>query len=658
MCGIVGFTQPECLHPDNSAVIQAMTKALDHRGPDDSGVWMDADAGVALGHARLSILDLSPAGHQPMVSAGGRYVIVFNGEIYNHLELRARLAGSAYAWRGHSDTETLLACFEAWGVEDTLRECVGMFALALWDRQTRSLVLARDRFGEKPLYYGWNGRRFFFASELKAIEAHPSFSAPVNRDALALMMRFGHVPAPFSIYQGISKLGSGCSLTIPYACTSDDARSIQPVPYWSLEAVSESGRRAPFTGTDEQAIDLLAQTLSEAVRGQQLADVPVGAFLSGGIDSSLVVALMQSQSSQPVRTFTIGFDEAAFDEAAHARAIAVHLGTQHTEFRVKPEDALRLIPALPQIYDEPFADPSQIPTYLVAKLARAQVTVALSGDGGDELFAGYNRYPWAQKVNRRLQWLPGPMRGLVSSGMVGVPVGGWDAMNKWLSPLLPASMRMVHLGDKMHKLADALEARSSAELYRGVMSLWKSPGQLVLGSREPPVLIDAEHATLSGLSFAEWMMLVDAQASLQDDMLVKVDRAAMAVSLETRVPLLDLRVAALAWRLPMSMKIRDGKGKWILRQLLYRHVPQALVDRPKQGFSVPVGEWLKGPLREWAEGLLDERRLRAEGYFDAGRVRAAWLEHLSGRRHWPLQLWCVLMFQSWLSCRAGSVHTD
>ncbi len=650
MCGITGFLTLGGFNVSaGEGCIDVMTAQLDHRGPDDRGHWVDAREGIAFGHTRLSILDLSPAGHQPMESPSSRYVMVFNGEIYNHLELRERLerlVGFSLPWRGHSDTETLLAGFEKWGIKDMLCQCVGMFALAVWDRQKHELTLARDRYGEKPLYYGWQGRSLIFASELKSCVVFPGFKYEIDRDALALMMRFGHVPAPYAIYRGMAKLSSGHMLTIPQNQGNESVGFSQSQPYWSVNEAMAAGLSNPFIGNDAQAIDELESLLTRAIRQQQLADVPVGAFLSGGVDSSTVVALMQAQSMRPVKTFAIGFAEEEFDEAIHARNVALHLGTDHTELYVKPKSALQIIPKLPEIFDEPFADPSQIPTFLVAQLARQQVTVSLSGDGGDELFGGYNRYQWVQKVEHKLQKLPISTRHWLARTMVGIPVARWDGLNDWLKPVLPSSLKMAHLGDKLHKMANSLEASSPQDLYCGVMSIWKNPSQLVLQSEEPSTLFDKQVSSCR--EFVDWMMAIDSQTYLQDDMLVKVDRAAMAVGLETRVPMLDHRVAEFAWRLPLSMKIREGKGKWILRQILYRHVPVSLIDRPKQGFSVPIGAWLRGPLRAWAEALLDERRLRVEGYFNVELVRTAWQEHLSGRRHWPLQLWNVLMFQAWL----------
>lgn len=628
------------------AVAARMADAVRHRGPDSAGVWVDEEARIGLAHRRLSILDLSPAGHQPMVSASGRYVIAFNGEIYNHLELRQRLQGTA-EWRGRSDTETLLAGFDTWGFDATLRNIVGMFAIALWDRLERVLYLARDRMGEKPLYYGWQSGMFLFGSELKALTAHPLFNAEINRDALTLFLRHNAIPAPYSIYRGIHKLPPGTFLQVQTGRM--DAR---PIAYWSARSAAEAGQRNLFCGSDAEAAVELERMLGQAVGGQMVADVPLGAFLSGGIDSSTVVALMQAQSARPVKTFTIGFNEAGYDEAQHASAVARHLGTEHTEFYVTPQDALAVIPSLPDIYDEPFADSSQVPTYLVSRLARSHVTVSLSGDGGDELFGGYNRYFWARDIWRKLGWVPRPLRAALAGALTTLPPAAWDTVMQKLGRWLPASLRYANPGDKLHKAAEILAVRSPEEIYLGLVSHWKQPARLVPNSQEPITLLadPAHRAELP--DFEHRMMLLDTVTYLPDDILTKVDRAAMAVSLESRVPLLDHRVVEFAWTLPLAMKIRNGQGKWLLRQVLYRHVPQALMERPKMGFGVPIGHWLRGPLRGWAEDLLGESRLQREGFFRPALIRQKWNEQLSGRRNWQYHLWDVLMFQAWLERQA------
>lgn len=651
MCGVTGFWEK---HPsgDSAALASAMADAMRHRGPDDAGVWTDGDSGIALAHRRLSILDLSPAGHQPMLSACGRHVLAFNGEIYNHLELRARLEqeGAAPAWRGHSDTETLLACFVAWGIVATLRATVGMFALALWDRGGKALILARDRIGEKPLYYGRQGNALLFGSELKALRRHPAFLRDVDRDALSLFIRHNYIPSPCSIYRGIAKLPPGHYLRI--TAQDRDAGFLRPQPYWEYNDVVAAGLRDPFAGSETEAIDALEQQLMRSIGGQMLADVPVGAFLSGGIDSSTIVALMQAQSRQPVRTFTIGFDEADYNEAKHAAAVARHLGTQHTELYVRPADALSVIPQLPTMYCEPFGDSSQIPTFLVSQLARRHVTVALSGDAGDELFGGYNRYLLACRIWRRLGLLPLPARRAVVAVLHGLPPAFWNGIFGAARPVLPRRLRVGAAADKIRKLADILALPDGEAVYRRLVSHEEDPAGVVIAGMEPATLLTQREAWPRTDTFEHWMMALDAQTYLPDDILVKVDRAAMANSLETRVPLLDHRLVELAWRFPLSMKVRNGEGKWILRQVLYRHVPKALIDRPKMGFGVPIDVWLRGPLRDWAEALLDESRLRREGFFQPAPIGKKWREHLSGSHNWQYWLWNVLMFQAWLEANS------
>lgn len=649
MCGFVGFmgggewTHGDVAHP----VLQHMAETIKARGPDDFGAWHDA-SGIALAHRRLSILDLSPAGHQPMASACGRYVIAFNGEIYNHLDVRRELedTGRAPSWRGHSDTETLLAGFTVWGIRATVERCIGMFAFAVWDKAERLLTLARDRLGEKPLYYGWQGQGesacFLFGSEVVAFKAHPVFEAAINRDALCLMMRHNYIPAPHSIYQNIYKLLPGHLLTI-----SLGQREPKLDAYWSLPGVAETGAAAPFSGTDTQAVDELETLLKSAVRQQMMADVPLGAFLSGGIDSSTVVALMQAQSDRPVKTFTIGFNEEGYNEAVHAKAVAKHLGTDHTEMYVTPQQALDVIPRLPKLYSEPFSDSSQIPTFLVSQLARQQVTVSLSGDAGDELFCGYTRYTFAQNLWKRIERFPRGLRTVGAAGIRALPPEGWNMLLSPLRPLLPASLRQANIGDKLHKGAVLLSARQIDELYLKLVTHWEPEG-LVIGGQEPLTHLRGKYLRLNGLNDMQRMMALDAITYLPDDILVKVDRAAMGVSLEGRVPFLDHRVVEFAWHLPQHMKMRDGVGKWALRQVLYKHVPKELIERPKMGFGVPIDSWLRGPLRDWAEDLLDESRLRHEGFFNPAPIRQKWAEHLSGQRNWQYHLWDVLMFQAWL----------
>lgn len=655
MCGLAGFFAHGAALADSfESVARRMADTLTHRGPDDTGVWVDAAAGIALVHRRLSILDLSPAGHQPMVSASTRYVIAFNGEIYNHLDLRAELqkvgAGETApsTWRGHSDTETLLAAFETWGIEATLKKTVGMFALALCDRETRTLTLARDRMGEKPLYYGWAGDVLLFGSELKALRAHPSFANPVSREALALFMRFAYVPAPWSIYEGIWKLPPGTYVQFSLSPGLSPGGKGEVKPYWSLRDAAERGLREPFRGSEAEAVAELEARLATSIRGQMLADVPLGAFLSGGIDSSIVAALMQAQSSRPVQTFTIGFHEAGYNEAEHAHAVAAHLGTEHTELYVTPREAMDIIPRLSTLYDEPFADSSQIPTHLVAQLARRHVTVALSGDGGDELFGGYNRYFLAERIWQRIRLLPKPARRLAAAMIRALPPQAWSRVFAAARPLLPKRFAVRLAGDKLHKLAGLLDIGGDAAIYQYLVSFWPPEEGIVLGVQEPLTVVTDTGQWFYCPDFEHRMMYLDAVTYLPDDILTKVDRAAMGVSLETRVPLLDHRVVEFAWRLPLDMKIRDGQGKWLLRQVLYKHVPRELIERPKMGFGVPLDEWLRGPLKAWAEDLLAEVRLRREGYFDPAPIRTKWAEHLSGRRNWAYHLWNVLMFQAWL----------
>jgi len=651
MCGIAGYligAAAGTAAETSEAVLRRMGQAISHRGPDDSGVWVDATASIGLVHRRLSIIDLSPAGHQPMVSASARYVLVYNGEIYNHLDLRRELGQRAggISWRGHSDTETLLAGFDAWGVAPTIEKATGMFAFALWDRETSSLTLGRDRLGEKPLYYGWQGDAFLFGSELKALKAHPSFRAGVDRGAIALFMRHNYIPAPHCIYEGISKLAPGCLLTV-----RAQQRAVSIKAYWSAMAAVAEGKARPFAGSPSDAVSALESLLMDAVAKQMVSDVPLGAFLSGGVDSSTVVALMQAQSARPVRTFTIGFEQERYNEAEHAKAVARHLGTDHTEMYVSAQDAMNVIPMLPRMYDEPFADSSQIPTYLVSHIARQHVTVSLSGDAGDELFCGYTRYVLADRMWKRLARLPVALRRGVAAALTSLSPQTLNALIKPVQSVLPVGHRLSNWGDKIHKGASLLTSPTSVDLYRGLVSHWNDPSALVLRSTEPETVLSGGFAGPGELSDIERMMAIDLVSYLPDDILCKVDRAAMRVSLESRVPFLDHGVVEFAWRLPLNYKLRDGVSKWILREVLYKHVPRTLIDRPKMGFGVPIDHWLRGPLKDWAESLLDESRLRREGYFDPAPIRRYWAEHLSGRRNWHYHLWDVLMFQAWLEAQ-------
>ncbi|MEP7151406.1 MAG: asparagine synthase (glutamine-hydrolyzing) [Nitrospira sp.] len=647
MCGITGYfeTVPRSTGEELEAMAVAMAATLHHRGPDDSGVWTDPIAGIALAHRRLSILDLSPLGHQPMQSPCGRYMVTFNGEIYNFRALRQELEARGQQFRGQSDTEVLVACVTEFGILSAVRRLNGMFAFALWDRRERQLYLVRDRLGEKPLYYGYLGATLVFGSELKALRTHPEFGCRLNRDALALYMRHNYIPAPFSIYEGISKVLPGTMVRI----SSENADRIPTVTrYWSVETAAEQGLANPFTGSEEDAVEQLDTLLRDAVKHRMEADVPLGAFLSGGIDSSLIVALMQAQSAQPVRTFTIGFQEAQYNEANHAKAVAQHLGTDHTELFVTPQEAMAVIPQLPVLYDEPFSDSSQIPTFLVSKLARRDVTVVLSGDGGDELFGGYNRYLSGADVWRKIQRVPSPMRALLARSIRAVSVEQWNRLIAPIARLLTNNTWQRDPGKKLYRAAQVLAVGAPESLYLDLVSHWKDPAAIVLGAREPLTAVTDHRRGLSASEFESRMMYIDSLSYLPDDILVKVDRASMAASLEVRVPFLDHRLVEFSWRVPLAWKIRQGKGKWLLRKLLQQYVPLTLTERPKKGFGVPIDVWLRGPLREWAECLLEEKRLKDDGFFDPQQVRAKWGEHLRGPHRRDTLLWIVLMFQSWL----------
>lgn len=657
MCGISGFLDPESGNPVSELrnIAMRMADTLRHRGPNDEGAWADVDAGIALSMRRLAILDLSPAGRQPMESASGRYVLVYNGEIYNYEDLRGELACS---FRGGSDTEVMLAAFEQWGVEPSVVRFNGMFAFAVWDRCERSLILGRDRFGEKPLYYFRRGRQFIFGSELKALRAHPDFSDGIDPSAVALFLRYSCVPAPYSIYRNTYKLPPATLLKV-----SADDFALEPRPYWSLREVVEESASGRLQCSGEEAVDQLDYLLRDAVRIRMRSDVPLGAFLSGGIDSSVVMSLMQAQSGTRVKTFTIGNHDEELDEAKEAAGVAQHLGTEHTELYVTTAEAMAVIPSLPRIYDEPFADSSQIPTTLVSQLARQHVTVALSGDGGDELFGGYTRHAWGT-ASRRLHNLPLFARKFGAAGIRAVSPDGWDSFFRASMPMIPARWQQRMPGYKLHKLAAVLESRDVHTLYEKLTSHWLDTEKILPGVAEAASLPTRdEHQPLPHI--AEDMMYMDAMRYLPDDILVKLDRATMAVSLEGRVPLLDHRVAEFAWRLPLDMRIHERQGKWILRQVLYKYVPRALVDRPKSGFGIPLAAWLRGSLRGWAESLLDEKRLRQDGYFNYAPIVKMWTEHLSGKMNWEYHLWDVLMFQAWLNetsrksdAASAGVHAD
>lgn len=639
MCGIAGFFDWKSggAVEDLSAAAQAMVRTIAHRGPDDEGVWVDAVAGIALGHRRLSIVDLSKDGHQPMLSRSGRFVATFNGEIYNYAELRHELdaLGCSRPWRGQSDTEVLLAACEAWGVRGAIQRSNGMFAIAIWDVRERALILIRDRMGEKPLYYGWQGSAFLFGSELKAVRAHPQFENRMDAQALPLFVRYGYVPAPFSIYSGIKKLPPGCLLRIPSGAAVD---AVRPEPYWQLPLPDKVQAMDPAGAAEH-----LEHLLREAVRIRMHADVPLGAFLSGGVDSSTIVALMQSQATRPARTFSIGFRERDYDEANEAKTVARALSTEHTELYVSAEDALKVVPDLPDIYDEPFADSSQIPTYLLSKLTRTHVTVALSGDGGDELFGGYVRYVQANSILRAYRLMPLSWRRGCAHALSFVARSGWDRV----AALMPRKLRTHVSGDRLAKLAEVVGLRGYRELYRQLVSQWGNPGSVMGGSVECRTLLDDDAIAERIHSAVPWMMYIDQLTYLPGDILVKVDRASMAVALEVRVPFLDHRVVEFAASLPLDLKVANGTGKWLLRQVLYKYIDHRLVDRPKQGFGVPIASWLRGPLREWAEELLSERALARCGLLNAKVVRDAWRRHLEGERNVQHPLWVILMFQAW-----------
>lgn len=645
MCGIAGFWQAKRGSESPGEILMQMGNTLKHRGPDDSGYFRDNETGVGLSFRRLSIIDLSPAGHQPMESASGRYTIIFNGEVYNFEEIRTEL-GSGHPWCGHSDTEVMLAAIERWGVESALRRFVGMFALAIWDRSEKKLFLARDRLGIKPVYYGFVHGDFVFASELKAIRQYPGFDAAIDRDALALYMRYNYVPAPHSIYQGISKLPPGFLLSLKSAHD-------EPIlsAFWSATEVAQSGlqNRIQANGkNDEEVIRELEEKLTQAVGLRMIADVPLGAFLSGGVDSSTVVALMQKQSSGPVKTFTIGFHEDDYNEAAHAKRVAAHLGTNHTELCLTAREAMDVIPLLPRMYDEPFADSSQIPTFLVSRLARGSVTVSLSGDGGDEVFGGYNRYSMTSSIWKAVKWWPKSFRKTAARMIHSIPPAKIDQAYGWLKPALPRRKKFSAVGDKAHKLARFMDSRDPEAIYARALSHW-TPSEIVLGANEPLTVMQCLQDTAWLPCIEERMMLTDLLNYLPDDILTKVDRASMAVSLEARVPILDHRVVEFAWKLPLHFKIRNGVSKWALRQVLYKYVPAELIERPKMGFTLPIDSWLRGPLREWAEDLLSLEALQRHGFFNAAAIREKWTQHLSGARNWQPLLWDVLIFQDWFA---------
>jgi asparagine synthase (glutamine-hydrolysing) len=637
MCGLTGFWDLKHTIDVSSyaEIAKAMAMQIKDRGPDSEGVWCDDKAGLAFGHRRLAIVDLSPAGHQPMLSHSQRSVISYNGEIFNTAELRNELIAQGHSFRGLSDTEVILEACEAWGIEEAVKRFIGMFVFAIWDRQEKVLSLVRDRMGIKPLYWGFHQSVLLFGSQLKSFKPHPAWQPEINLEAASAFLRYSYVPAPLSIFKDIHKLQPGSILKI------DASGAYKITPFWDMAQVAQKGQSDQTSKSEAELVDELDVLLRDAVKRRMVADVPLGAFLSGGIDSSTVVAMMQAQSNRPIQSFSIGFHDKEYNEAPYAKAVAQHLGTEHHELYLTPPDIYDIIPTIPEWCDEPFADSSQIPTYLVSKLARSQVTVSLSGDGGDELFAGYTRYLMGPKVAKILELTPEWVLKKTGQAIHMLSPQTWD----FLAKPLPRSMRPRHIGDKAYKLASIFSKPD--HYYRCLVSSWTDPTQMIPQVNEPEIGPWHHPEVETFTDRVAQMQFMDTISYLPDDILTKVDRASMAVSLEARVPLLDHRVVEFAWSLPMSMKIRKGKGKWILRQVLDRYVPNHLIERPKMGFGLPIGDWLRGPLREWAENLLAESRLRNEGLLSSSPIRTQWQEHLSGHRDWKISLWSILMLQAW-----------
>ena len=646
MCGIAGFiTQSNSDSKRINDIVTKMSDTLRHRGPDDKGIWVNGEHGIALGHRRLSIIDTSVAGHQPMLSHCGRYVIILNGEIYNFKTLRHELESKGFKFKGHSDTEIMLAAISSYGVDSAIKKFNGMFAFALWDRKKHILSLARDRTGQKPMYYGFSNNTFLFASELKAMRVYPGFKNSINRDALALYMRFNCIPAPHSIYENIYKLPPSSILKFNYADLASKKYSVDK--YWSLSNIASNGIEHILDQPSDQLQDTVEQALSKSVNMRMESDVPLGVFLSGGIDSSLITALMQKNSSTPIKTFTIGFKDQAYNEAEHAKLIAKHLGTDHTEFCVTPEEAISIVPRLADIYDEPFADSSQIPTFLVSQLTRDKVTVSLSGDGGDEVFSGYNRHYWVKNIWSKIGWLNPGIRGVIAKALLLGSPRSWENIFSKFDNSLPKGSRHQTPGDKMHKLAGVLSAKSAYDMYIGLRTHWDDPQSMVYKSNEPKTIVTDTDSRIFPHDIIQEMMYKDAVTYLPDDILTKVDRASMAVSLESRAPFLDHELIELAWRLPMNMKLKGSSTKFVLRKILDKYIPPTLIERPKMGFGLPIGQWLRGPLNDWAESLLVESDIKREGFFDSKPIMQKWREHISGKMNWQYLLWDVLMFQSW-----------
>lgn len=648
MCGIAGFFSPRLDAGIARSVAKRMADAIAHRGPDSEGVWLDRACGIAIAHRRLAIIDISANGAQPMISHGGRFVVAFNGEIYNFRQVRERLdAKRQIQWKGTSDTEVLLEAIHEWGLSGALRQCVGMFALCLWDRQERRLSFARDRFGEKPLSVATMGGSIIFGSELSALRRHPDWKSNLSLDSIASYLRLSYVPSPYSVFENVRRVAPGTVLST----VIDDACNAGPFleePYWSVAEDIEPVRSSRNDISANDAVTQVEAALLETVDRQMISDVPLGAFLSGGIDSSVVVAMMSARAGNRVKSFTVGFHEGGYNEADDARLVAKHFGTEHHELYIPAKEAIETIPRLSTKYDEPFADSSQLPTLLVSEFARGHVTVALTGDGGDELFSGYNRYSWAPAIWNRLQYFPIGWRQLIARTMNAISPRIWESGYGLGAAFMPASRRQRNVGDKMHKLAATIQTASPRELYTFLISLWTEPEQLLTGGHEHKCRALSAAFNPASEDYVSWMMKTDAATYLPDDILVKVDRASMSVGLEARAPFLDHELVQLVWRLPQKFRTMDGRGKWLLRQVLYKHIPREMVDRPKAGFAIPLDIWLRGPLRKWADSILVPSRLESRGILRSAPVMTKWKEHLSGQRNWQYQIWAVLMLQTWL----------